>query len=166
MSYPDKVGFEMSVAVVTDRLQLMQLDLNDAVSMLDGERPIGHQWAAGYPTERSLVAAGMLVAADVGAFGTFLMVRRDDGVVIGDCGFHGPPDSTGAVTIGFEVVPEVRGSGYATEAVEALLAYARTLPGVVTVHAETAGNNAAAQAVLEKAGMTAVTGGDLVHYIA
>src|SRR5687768_16417072 len=118
----------MGVAVVTDRLQLLQLDLDSAVSMLDGERPLGHQWSSGYPTERTLVAAGMVVAADLGAFGTFLMVRRSDGVIIGDCGFHGPPDSTGAVTIGFEVVPEARGQGYATEAVEALLAYARTLP--------------------------------------
>jgi RimJ/RimL family protein N-acetyltransferase len=134
--------------------------------MLDGERPDDQQWASGYPTERTLVAAGILVAADVGAFGTFLIVRRRDGVVIGDCGFHGPPDKTGAVTIGFEIVPEARGRSYATEAVEALLAYAHTLPEVVTVHAEAARENFAAQAVLEKAGMTAVSGGDLVHYIA
>lgn len=166
MSYPVMVANEMGVAVVTDRIELLQLDLNDALTMLDGERPVGHQWASGYPTERTLVAAGMLVTADVGAFGTFLITRRRDGVVIGDCGFHGPPDKVGAVTIGFEIVPEARGQGYATEAVEALLAYAHTMPEIVTVHAEAARENRAAQEVLEKAGMTAVSGGDLVHYIA
>jgi RimJ/RimL family protein N-acetyltransferase len=155
----------MPVGVITERLQLLQLRLDDAATMLEGERPLGHQWASGYPTERTLVAAGMLVTADVGAFGTFLVVRRHDGVVIGDCGFHGPPDSTGGVTIGFEIVPEARDSGYATEAVEALVAYAQTLPGVVTIHAEAAPGNVAAQRVLEKAGMQAVTGGDLVHYM-
>lgn len=155
----------MAVAVVTERLQLLQLAHDDAAAMLEGRRPLGHLWASGYPTERALVAAGLVVAADVGAFGTFLIERRSDGVVIGDCGFHGPPDEVGAVTIGFEIVPEARGCGYATEAVEALLAYAQTLPGVLSVHAETTRQNVPAQQVLEKAGMSAVTSGDLVHFM-
>jgi RimJ/RimL family protein N-acetyltransferase len=155
----------MGVAVITDRLELIQLRLDDAVAMLDGERPLGHQWASGYPTERVLVAAGMVATADVGAFGTFLILRRSDGVVIGDCGFHGPPDATGAVTIGFEIVPEARGQGYGTEAVEALVAYAETLPGVASVHAEAPSSNVAAHHVLINAGMVPVSGGDLRHYI-
>jgi RimJ/RimL family protein N-acetyltransferase len=155
----------MGLAVITDRVRLVQLELSDAVSMLDGERPLGHQWASGYPTERALVAAGMVVAAEVGPFGTYLICRRTDGVVIGDCGFHGPPDEGGAVTIGFEVVPEARGQGYATEAVEALIAYAETLPGVASVHAEAPASNIAAHHVLINAGMVPVSGGDLRHYI-
>ena len=74
-----------------------------ALRFLRESRQSRDQWASGYPTERVLVAAGMVATADVGAFGTFLIVRRSDGVVIGDCGFHGPPDATGAVTIGFEI---------------------------------------------------------------
>ena len=156
----------MVVAVVAERVQLVQLELADALTMVEGDRPLGHQWARGYPCDRSLVAAGMLVTADVGAFGTFLIERREDGVVIGDCGFHGPPGREGSVTIDFEIVPGARGRGYGTEAVEALLAYAHGLPGVVTVHAETPSRNAPARRVLEKAGFTAVSGGDLVHYLA
>lgn len=155
----------MPVAVITERLELVQLDAGDAATMLDGVRPRGQRWASGYPTDRALVAAGMLVTADVGAFGTFLLTRRADRVVIGDCGFHGPPDETGMVTIGFEVVPEERGKGYAVEAVEALVAYARTLPGVVTVHAEASRSNIAAQCVLERAGLIAIDSGQLLHYL-
>jgi RimJ/RimL family protein N-acetyltransferase len=64
------------------------------------------------------------------------MVRRDDGVAVGHCGFHGPPAVIGRAEIGFTVFSAYRRRGYAAEAAAALLAWAyakgecRVLAGV------------------------------------
>ena len=48
-------------------------------------------------------------------FGIWLIVERDTNTVVGDIGFHGPPDG-GRVEIGFSVIPDRRRRGYASEA--------------------------------------------------
>ena len=45
--------------------------------------------------------------------------------LIGRIGFHAPPDARGALEIGYAVQPAQRRRGYATEAVEAMLAWAQ-----------------------------------------
>jgi GNAT superfamily N-acetyltransferase len=44
--------------------------------------------------------------------------------VVGHAGFHGPPDADGVVEVGYTVVPELRGRGYARAALAALVAEA------------------------------------------
>ncbi len=69
----------------------------------------------------------------------------------GDLCFKGlSPD--GAVEIGYGLLPEHWGKGYATEAVRAVTEWALAQPGVKTVEAETEPGNAASQRVLAKAG--------------
>lgn len=46
-------------------------------------------------------------------------------LVVGNAGFHGPPDVDGRVEIGYAVVSEHRRQGFAEEAVRALLDWAR-----------------------------------------
>lgn len=65
--------------------------------------------------------------------GTFLVLA--DGVVVGDCGWFGPPDADGAVEIGYGLAPSARGQGLATEAVRQLVAWVRE-QGATTVRAE------------------------------
>ena len=55
--------------------------------------------------------------------------------VVGHAGFHGPPDADGVVEVGFTVVPELRGRGYARAALAALLAEAAASPQVRVVRA-------------------------------
>src|SRR5215471_15903340 len=56
-----------------------------------------------------------------------LLLRKDDkssrrvATVVGEAGFHGPPDADGRVEIGYMVVSEQRRNGYAEEAVRALM---------------------------------------------
>ena len=54
-------------------------------------------------------------------YGTYEIIRRADGAVIGAAGFYGPPDDTGAVRVGYGLAESARGHGYATEALRALL---------------------------------------------
>ena len=77
--------------------------------------------------------------------------------VIGDLCFKGPP-ADGGVEIGYGMEPDFEGQGYMTEAVKAAVRWALSQPGVSTVYAETAPDNAASQRVLEKAGFRPCTG--------
>jgi RimJ/RimL family protein N-acetyltransferase len=53
------------------------------------------------------------------------MVRREDRAVVGYINFHGPPDSYGRAELGYTVFEEHRRQGYATEAVLAMMRWAR-----------------------------------------
>jgi [ribosomal protein S5]-alanine N-acetyltransferase len=68
-------------------------------------------------------------------------VSEPDGAVVGDAGFHGPPDEAGMVEVGYTVVPGYRRQGYARAMLTALLARAAAEPGVRTVRATIRSDN-------------------------
>lgn len=78
-------------------------------------------------------------------------IERKDGTSVGDLCFKGPPEN-GAVEIGYGILPEHMGNGYATEAVGAAVKWALRQTGVLCVEAETGPDNRASQRVLEKCG--------------
>lgn len=83
------------------------------------------------------------------------IVLRETREMVGYANFHGPPgiNDTGApnaVSIGYEVFPEHRGRGYATEAASELLEWAEREHGVTHVVCGVAPGNAASMRVLEK----------------
>ena len=92
-------------------------------------------------------------AADVWEHG-FGVVHRDDGLVIGNCGFKGPPDADGAVEIAYGIVPDYQGRGYATEVAAAQVAFVSADPRVRIVRAHTAPTANASTRVLIKCGFT------------
>ena len=79
------------------------------------------------------------------------LIRRKDGKTVGDLCFKGR-GADGAVEIGYGILPEQQGCGYATEAVAAAVRWAAEQPGVLRVEAETEPGNRASQRVLEKCG--------------
>ena len=87
---------------------------------------------------------------DWGWYALWLIVRKD-GAQIGNLSFKGVPEN-GMVELGYGIAEEYRGLGYATEAVETILAWAFDQPGVNSVAAETEADNAASRRVLEKCG--------------
>jgi RimJ/RimL family protein N-acetyltransferase len=154
----------------TQHLRLVPLDLPCAAAMVNGHRPVGARWADGYPTDGTLVAAGLVVTAEaedrpLGAWGVYQVIRRSDGVAIGDCGFLGPPDHRGWVHAGFTVADPVGHRPLATEAFRALIAWAREQPGCTRVMADAACTNLDSLAVMDGAGMRrAGSDGSLVYY--
>ena len=81
-------------------------------------------------------------------------IEDTDGERVGELCFKGlSPD--GITEIGYGILPEFQGRGYATEVVEAVTQWALSQPGVRCITAETEANNAASQKVLDKAGFTA-----------
>jgi ribosomal-protein-alanine N-acetyltransferase len=88
---------------------------------------------------------------------TRLIVHTADRTLIGETGFHGPPDTAGAVEVGFSIVPDYRGRGFASEATRALIEHAFDRSGIRRVIAECLDDNAASLKVLEKLGMRHVS---------
>jgi len=83
-----------------------------------------------------------------------VLARLKEGMaLVGTCSLKGPPSKFGAVTIGYEIVPERRNSGYASEASRALVGWAMEQPGVAHVEAYVDKGNEASKAVLRDLGM-------------
>jgi RimJ/RimL family protein N-acetyltransferase len=145
----------------TSRLRLRLLSLDETRALLDGRVDPARPFAPGYPLDGTLVAAAMAVRHEesgtpIGGFGQYQVIRERDGLVIGDIGFHAPPDARGDVSIGFGIVPGARGEGFATEALRAMLDWALAQPEVSSVHADTDYVNIASHHVLAAAGMRLV----------
>jgi RimJ/RimL family protein N-acetyltransferase len=85
-----------------------------------------------------------------------IVLREDEPAMIGMIGFHGEPGvneakAADAVEIGYSIVPERRGHGYATEAVEGLIGSARTV-GIRHFVASVAPDNEPSLAIIRKLG--------------
>ena len=79
-------------------------------------------------------------------------VAEPGGQVVGHAGFHGPPDESGTVEVGYTVDPAFRRRGYARAMVRALLAWARSEVGVRTVRASIGPGNEASLATIRPFG--------------
>ncbi|HVE73542.1 MAG TPA: GNAT family N-acetyltransferase [Mycobacteriales bacterium] len=78
-------------------------------------------------------------------------VLRNTRTVVGRVGFHGPPDASGSVEVGYTVAPEHRGRGLATEMAAAMFAWAAA-QGAQTVVASVRPDNGPSLAVVAKLG--------------
>lgn len=79
-----------------------------------------------------------------------------DGAVVGHAGFHGPPDASGMVEVGYTVDPRLRRRGHARAMLRALLAWAVAEPGVTRVRACISPDNAASLATIRGLGFAEV----------
>ena len=82
----------------------------------------------------------------------FTIKARDDGTVIGECGFKGPASSDGVVEIAYNIYPDHQGQGYATEAAAAMVDFALGDETVCLVFAHTLPESNASTRVLTKCG--------------
>ncbi|GCD94774.1 GNAT family N-acetyltransferase [Embleya hyalina] len=144
----------------TARLVLHPLTVAETERVVAGEPAADDRWEVGYPTAGDVAGGGRFLrtcatVGDPGAFGNYEIRRREDGVAIGGMGFHGVPDESGTVTIGYGLIEAVRGRGYATEALRELLRFARAA-GVHRVVGDTAHDNVASQHVMAAVGMRLV----------
>ncbi|MFK8910215.1 GNAT family N-acetyltransferase [Streptomyces sp. YS-3] len=156
--------------LVTPRLVLHPMSVEEALALTADEPAANTHWAPGYPTEADTAGALRYLETyegrgDPRPFGAYEILRREDGHVIGGLGFHGAPDLDGTVTIGYGLVPSVRGRGYATEALRALLHFARAR-GITRVKGDTAHTNIASQRVMTAAGMRLVAEDEWLKYYA
>jgi deazaflavin-dependent oxidoreductase (nitroreductase family) len=103
--------------------------------------------AEGWPHEDSLDGLGGI--ADGGSLGWLITL---DGLVIGECGTHGPVDPDGVVEIGYGLAAPYRGRGYGRALVAALSQWLLSQPGVTGLIAHTLPENTPSRRSLERAG--------------
>jgi RimJ/RimL family protein N-acetyltransferase len=82
----------------------------------------------------------------------FAVIHKIDNVLIGLCGFPGPPDSNGIAEIAYGIAPGYQGRGYATEVANALISFAANDSRVKKIRAHTLAEINASTRVLEKCG--------------
>lgn len=155
----------MPLELPTDRLVLRSWSPEEAAAVVAGTR-LPH-WAEDFPAEGDQVIAGLFAEHPdwLGPYGHRQIIERDTGLVVGSIGLFWPPADgeleagdgaseivSGALEIGYGVVPSRRGRGYASEATMALTEFARTAPDVQTVFANVELSNPSSVRVLEKAG--------------
>ncbi|GAA1158744.1 GNAT family N-acetyltransferase [Nocardioides aquiterrae] len=140
--------------ITTARLRLPLWTPEEAAAILAGDRREG--WHRDYPRQDDRDAATMYRAGD--PWGPRHIVRGT--TALGSIGFFGPPedapDGVPEVEVGYGLVDEAHGWGFATEALTALLA--ETDRAGVRVRASVAPENKASIRVLAKCGFTELRG--------
>ena len=133
------------IALETKRLRLY------VASQVEMEQIIGRQTDEELRKAYQEMLDGYLAHPEQGEWYAIWMVTRHDGVQVGDLSFKGFNED-GSVEIGYGIIDEFQGQGYATEAVKAAVNWALKQAGVLRVEAETEQDNTASQRVLAKCG--------------
>ncbi|RYG46588.1 N-acetyltransferase, partial [bacterium] len=145
----------MRVLFQTGRLELVALEAETAraasqnrklfTRLIDAETPDA------WPLEEMRDALPLFETFSEGeAFGGVL-IERATRVVVGDAGFHRTPLAGGDAEIGYSLLETARGRGYATEAIQQLLALGWEA-GLVTIYARVQPNNGPSHRVLARCG--------------
>ncbi len=96
---------------------------------------------------------GCLAHADQWDWYAMWEIEKKDGTHIGDLCFKGLEEKN--PEIGYGIMDEFQGQGYATEAVRLAVEWAFSHPEIIAVEAETDPDNVASQKVLTKCGFEA-----------
>ena len=149
---PDSDG-----ALRTPRLLLLPCRPSVAQAIMAGvaalEALLGVRPAADWPGPNFRAYLPLLLANPARGRWNWLVIHPADRLIIGDSGFHGPPDDAGIVELGYIFAAAYRGRGYATEAARALLDWGCAQPEVRGVVANCAPDNRESIRVLEKLGL-------------
>ncbi|HQU27206.1 MAG TPA: GNAT family protein [Acidimicrobiales bacterium] len=108
------------------------------------------EWPA--PVVRQRFTEGIAGLETDPRFGVWVVIEEAERTLIGDVGFHGPPDTEGSLEIGYALAPAWRGRGYATEAVGLLCEWAEAQGGVHVLTARTRAENEPSARVLGRLG--------------
>lgn len=157
-------------AIRTDRLNLVTIPPEAMWAILAGDwpgasrllgAPMPDEWRRDSWEWLRQHAAAVERDPSVRVWGPRLLLRgaadrtgQGDIRVVGEAGFHGPPDSAGQLEIGYMVVVEHRRQGYAEEAATALLRWAADEPGVIEFMASVDPLNTPSLNLLRKLGFT------------
>jgi len=169
MATPSDAGtFLGKVMLETDRLKLVPATVDLARAEMADRREFARLLGASVPDNwppETLATAlpsflNWLEAAPdrVGWFNWYALAAGEapaSEVLVASGGFKGPPRD-GTAEVGYSVLPQFQGRGYATEMVGGLIRWAFDQPGVIRLVAETEWANPASVRVLRKAGFSSL----------
>jgi RimJ/RimL family protein N-acetyltransferase len=141
-------------AVATERLRLPLWTADDVAAIRGGTRRAG--WHPQFPREDDVDAASLWRDGD--PWSSRSITRAE--LAVGSIGFFGPPmpaaDGVPEVEVGYGLVEDARGLGYATEALTAMVAAAEAAGA--RVRASVLPDNQPSIRVLAKCGFTELRG--------
>ncbi len=138
------------MTIHTPRLELRPVTAELAAAIVAGDTS-ALSTGDGWPHEDTRDGLGTV------ALGADAWLATLDGVVIGDCGTHGPVDAAGDIELGYGLAAPYRGRGFGNEIAAGLTGYLRALPGVRRVVAnEVLADNVPSRRALENAGFRCV----------
>jgi [ribosomal protein S5]-alanine N-acetyltransferase len=146
----------MNAIAITERLYLREMNVDDAEQafLLNSDPEVVRHTGDG--PFASVEAAREFLAAyrdyKVNGLGRWAVLRKADDVWLGWCGLKRHPN--GDVDLGYRLLREHWGQGYATEAGRACLELGFTRFSIDTIIGRVALKNVASVRVLEKLGMT------------
>ena len=94
----------------------------------------------------------------------WLLIRKDDRVIVGSADFKDIPNENGEVEIGYGLGKAFERMGYMTEAVKSMCDWALNQSEVITVIAETDLDGFASQRVLERCGFKKYKQGESIWW--
>jgi ribosomal-protein-alanine N-acetyltransferase len=149
--------------IASDRLELVSLGAPLITALLEGDRIAARDLAGftlpdGWPDEGTarFLRFRLRQLADDPGCGEWLVramvLRSPARIMVGHLGFHGPPDDRGRPELGYQVFPDHRRSGFAIEAVAALIQWAARTHGVERFLASVSPTNEPSLALVHKLG--------------
>lgn len=142
----------------TERLVLRHITLDDAEFMFrlvndpSWLRFIGDRGVRSVDDAREYLRKGAIASYAQHGFGLYLTELKDGAQAIGICGLV-KRDTLPDVDVGFALLPQFAGNGYAVEAARAVMTHAREQFGLRRVVAITKPDNRSSIRVLEKSGL-------------
>lgn len=148
--------------VETNRLKLVTFTVQMmealSISKSELEKIVPYNIAEGYPME----VYRQFFAYKIERFQRFpdenewegIIINKKDNTIIGDMGFKGGPNEEGIIDIGYSIVPNYQGKGYATEMGKAMVEWGLSQPNVKKIVATCNPDNLSSQRVLNKIGFS------------
>ena len=156
---PPEGRLPQGVRIVHLTLPVFRALANGDLTAANGVSPVplsayfaGPEWRAVWQRRSKQVEENPASAAWV----TGVIWDERHRVAVGRAGYHGPPDPSGMVEIGYAVDPAYRRRGYARAALTALLERAAREPQVRTVRVTISPDNVASYRLASQYGFTAV----------
>lgn len=156
-------SFDMIAPIRTERLLLIPFTRRMVRALLAGNPAelikLGLNNHAAWPDAETLatlpkIMANLRQVAEPTGFESWIIVKRDGRLGIGDAGFKGRPNAAGEVDLGYSIIREEWRRGYGFEAARALVDWAFAQPEVQAVTAECRVDNAGSARILAKLGMS------------
>ncbi len=152
----------MTHTIDSDRIRLIACDTTMLTALLAGKGAIGRLLNVAVPTRLSSYGNAPFrytldkLQADPasGGWWLYLSVYKPDNLLIGTCGYKGPPDEHGMVEIGYEIIKSYRRRGLGTEVARALIANAFADDRVEVVQAHTLAKENPSAKLLRACGLT------------
>ncbi len=142
----------------TERLVLRSMKVSDAPDMYAyAHRPDVTEYLTWYPHQSIDETRGYLTEVGrryrTGDFYDWAITLRQDGHMIGTCGFTSFNYHSDSAEVGYVLNPTDQGKGYATEALQAVMSFGFTELSLHRIEAHFIEGNAASRRLMERVGM-------------